>query len=358
MSRKMKLPNGFGQISKIKGRNLRKPYRAMVTIGKNENGRPIVKTLKPKGYFETYNDAYTALLLYNKNPYDFTKDLTMQQVYEQWFPKYTAKLTYGRKMALEKAWKYCSLVHDLTPRDLKPMHIKLCMDEGSIEYRGKIIKATDNVKIQIKTILSLILDYAIEYDLTDKNVARSIRPTKLNRETKNPHKSFTKDEMNIMWKHQDNDKVKMILIQCYSGWRPQELLNIKLADIDTDNWTFTGGSKTASGKNRVVPIHSKVLPFVKYFIEDAKASNRDYLFPVTNYKTWIDQFIALIKELKVSEDHRPHDCRKHFVTIAKEYKVDEYAIKRIVGHSITDLTEKVYTDRSIEWLKTEIEKIK
>lgn len=48
----------------------------------------------------------------------------------------------------------------------------------------------------------------------------------------------------------------------------------------------------------------------------------------------------------------------HFVTMAKKYGVDEYAIKYIVGHVINDITEKVYTKREIEWLKTEIEKIK
>lgn len=35
-----------------------------------------------------------------------------------------------------------------------------------------------------------------------------------------------------------------------------------------------------------------------------------------------------------------------------------YAIKYIVGHAVNDLTEEVYTDRSIEWLSTEIEKIR
>lgn len=48
----------------------------------------------------------------------------------------------------------------------------------------------------------------------------------------------------------------------------------------------------------------------------------------------------------------------HFVTMAKKYGIDEYAIKYIVGHSITDITEKVYTQREINWLKEEIEKIK
>ena len=47
----------------------------------------------------------------------------------------------------------------------------------------------------------------------------------------------------------------------------------------------------------------------------------------------------------------------HFITMAKKWKVDEYAIKYIVDHSITDLTERVYTKRDIEWLRSEMDKI-
>lgn len=32
----MRLPNGFGQISEVRGRNLRKPFRAMVTAGRTD----------------------------------------------------------------------------------------------------------------------------------------------------------------------------------------------------------------------------------------------------------------------------------------------------------------------------------
>ena len=46
------------------------------------------------------------------------------------------------------------------------------------------------------------------------------------------------------------------------------------------------------------------------------------------------------------------------MTKAKEYNVDEYAIKYIVGHKIMDITEKVYTSRETSWLRKEIEKIK
>ena len=56
--------------------------------------------------------------------------------------------------------------------------------------------------------------------------------------------------------------------------------------------------------------------------------------------------------------HRAHDGRKQFITMCKKYNVDEYALKYIVGHKITDITERVYTDRDIEWLKEEISKVK
>ena len=61
--------------------------------------------------------------------------------------------------------------------------------------------------------------------------------------------------------------------------------------------------------------------------------------------------------LKFNINHKPHDGRVQFVTCAKKYDMNEYAIKYIVGHNISDLTERVYTRRSIEWLKNEIAKL-
>ena len=60
----------------------------------------------------------------------------------------------------------------------------------------------------------------------------------------------------------------------------------------------------------------------------------------------------------MNPEHKCHDGRIHFVTMAKKYHMDEYSIKLIVGHSIADVTEKVYTKRDTEWLREEIEKIR
>ena len=67
-NKRRRLPNGFGQISEIKNRNLRNPFRAMVTVGEDTGGKAHLQALKPESYFATYNDAYAALVEYNKNP--------------------------------------------------------------------------------------------------------------------------------------------------------------------------------------------------------------------------------------------------------------------------------------------------
>ena len=56
--------------------------------------------------------------------------------------------------------------------------------------------------------------------------------------------------------------------------------------------------------------------------------------------------------------HHPHETRHTFITKAKKAGMDEYILKRIVGHAINDITESTYTHREIEELKEEMLKIK
>ena len=61
---------------------------------------------------------------------------------------------------------------------------------------------------------------------------------------------------------------------------------------------------------------------------------------------------------RVCHFNRAHDGRNHFITMAKNAGMDEYALKYIVGHAIQDVTERVYTQREISWLIDEMQKIK
>lgn len=373
-NKRRRLPNGFGQISEIKNRNLRNPFRAMVTVGKTDTGRPICKPLKPNSYFETYNDAYSALVEYNKNPYDLSPAMTLNELFEKWSDDYFKTIVKSSIDNINQAWLYCSQIYTMRVVDVRPRHIRGCMDDGYRIVRGKKRIPTPSIKNQIKSLFNKMLDYAVEYEIVDRNYSRTFKlPDDVIRElsaNRKSHMPFTDDEIEILW---DNVNSKLyvdaMLIQCYSGWRPNELGLIKIADVDLENWSFKSGSKTQAGRDRIVPIHSKIRGLVVARYNEALSLNSEFLFNCTDivnrknslrftYDRYNVGFSRICTELGLNTEHRLHDGRTHFVTQAKKCNVDEYAIKYIVGHKINDITEKVYTKREFEWLSDEIEKIK
>lgn len=359
-AKRMRLPNGFGQISRINGKNLRNPWRVMVSVGKTPEGKPIQKILKPKGYFKTYNEAYEALVKYHHNPYDLTDDTTMEELYNRWFESYCKDLAISTIKNNTTTWHYCSSIYDIKVRNITKRHIRNLYDNASIEKNGNITAPTPIMKTRIRALLMQLFDYAIEYDLADVNIPKNVpipkEESKAANKTSKPHIDFTEEELNILWQNQGDPVVDMTLIGCFSGWRPQELCTMMKEQVNISEMTMTGGSKTEAGKNRTVPIHSAVRNIIKQYYDNCKVHLfGEYLSSYQHYKY---KFDLMVKKLKLNSDHRPHDCRVQFVTMAKKYQVDDYAIKRIVGHTINDLTEAVCTKRDTEWLRSEIEKIK
>lgn len=374
-NKRKRLPNGFGQISEMKGHNLRNKFRAMVTVGKRPDGRPIVKPLKPKSHFATYNDAYAALVEYNRNPYELNDAILVKELYEKWSEEYFKTLKSASSCrTITSAWGYCSSVYDMRACDIRARHIKGCMDEGVAIIRGEEKQPTANVKSRIKSLFNLMLDYALEYEIVDRNYARTFNLSEeIEQEmedNKKSHMIFTEKEMETLW---DNINaipyVDIVLIQCYSGWRPQELGLIKIENVDFEKWIFEGGIKTPAGINRIVPIHPKIRELVRNRYNEAIKLGSTFLLNCTDtcthrsslkltYDKYRYRFENIRDELHLDINHRAHDGRMHFITMAKKYSVDEYAIKYMVGHQIQDITEKVYTQREIEWLSNEIEKIK
>ena len=350
--KRMRLPNGFGQITRIKGKNMRNCYRAMVTVGKTEYGKPICKLLKPKSYFESYNDAYKALVEYNRNPYDFGKDISLEELYNLWIDsKVYNRLSSTSKKSYFQAWKYCLPIKNTMLSELRLRHVRTCID--SVE--------SVSMKKLVRVVIGRLLDYAVQYEYIDKNIMRDFRMED-ELVVKKDHIAFTDDEMSILWNNVHVVYVDWLLIQCYTGLRPQELCNIKITDIDFEKNIMIGGMKTTAGKNRVIPIHKNIMPLVQKNIENAYKCDSEYLIcrPDTKHLTYNQynyRFESIMKLLGLNIKHRPHDPRKQFITMCKKYNVDEYAIKRIVGHKISDITENIYTERDTEWLVNEVNKI-
>ena len=373
--KRRRLPNGFGRISHIKTGNLRNPFRAMITSGKDAFNRPIGKIV---GYYPTYNDAYTALVEYHQNPYDLDSDITVSELYEKWTDAYFRELSSDSSTrTITSAWAYCSSVANMKAKDVRARHIKGCMEEGyRIECRGKNkgkkIPATASTKSRIKSMFNLMFDYALEYEIVDKNYARTFEISKDIMEEK---KKATREhiilkdwEMKKLWDNVNRVKfVDWVLIQSYMGWRPQEMALLRIDEVNLENWYIRGGIKTDAGKQRVVPIHSRIRELVKQNYDFALSVNSEFLFNdrgQTHSGTWkltYDKYAhrvnSVFSTLELLPEHRPHDPRKTFITAAKKAGIHDGAIKKMVGHKIQDITESTYTDRDIEWLRTDIEKI-
>lgn len=375
--KRMRLPNGFGSITEIKGRNLRNPYRARVCVGKTPTGKPILKPLKPKSMFKTYNEAYEALVEYNRNPYDLELSMTIQELYDKWTDRYFQEISDPSIRTITSAWAYCSSVYDMRAKDIRARHIKGCMEEGyRIETKGKKkgekVFPTAGTKARIKSLFNLMLDYALEYEIVDRNYARTFDISedivKEKESAIRSHIPFTDDEMKILWENVDKVKyVDWILMQCYMGWRPQELATLRLDEINLDDWYMQAGMKTDAGKQRIVPVHSKVQILLQKNYEFALSIGSEYLLNdkgqthagswKLTYDKYAKRFEKAISELGLNSEHRPHDPRKTFITRCKKAGVDEYALKEMVGHSIKDITESTYTVRDVEWLRKDLEKM-
>lgn len=374
-----KRSNGEGSISYDKRR---KRYRAKVTVGwelNEETGRAkqIVKTLGSN--YKTKGEASSALAEYLKNPFDLNnKDITFSQLYEKWYDDFMTEEHQSHKYRIKAAYKYCSSIYNKKIREITVLDMKNCIYKGTIistrgKNKGEEQFASPSTKESMKFLFNHIFAYATEARLIERNYAKDFSlDKKVLKEKQVNHKEkipFSEEEMNKLWKSIEFVPfADMIIYACYSGWRPSELVKLKVEDVNLKDGFIKGGIKTNAGKNRLVPIHPLVEKIIMKYYNEAISIHSEYLFNDSSKKTGIglsyDQYLSRFNKvmslLNFRKEITPHYTRHTFITKAKSRKVNmnDNILKLIVGHDIGDLTEHVYTHREIEDLKEEMNKIK
>lgn len=342
----MRLPNGFGSISYL-GKNRRNPYLVRKTIGKDEFGKPIMKPIQPQSCFKTYNDAYAALLEYNKCPYTAVMDTTIAEAYEKWSTDYFSRknLSESRRKQITNAYNSLSSVHERKMISLNTMELESVIARSS---------KSQHVQGEVRGLLVHLYDWGEKYEVVEKNYARLTatvsRPAATIQRT-----IFTANEVAALWKDcQSMEYADMVLFGLYSGMRPGEICDIECANINLEEHYLIGGMKTAAGRNRIIPIHDAVYDIVKSRMGDGKLFKSQDGEDVKD-RQYKYRFKLVMNHIGAT--HLPHDTRHAFVTQAKQFGVNDFCLKLIVGHEINDITEKVYTHREPEELLREINKI-
>lgn len=371
--------NGEGCV--IYDKRRKKPYRARVTIGweYNEKEGKSRQVYKDLGSYKTKGEATRALSEYFKNPFDLDKkNITFEQLYEEWYKDFMTDDHASLEYRVKAAYKYCSSLYKKKVRDITVLDMKRCINTGSViatrgKNKGKQQFASPSSKESMKYLFNHMFAYATEARLIERNYAKDFSlDKKVMREKLENHKEkipFTEEEMKILW---ESTKfvpfADMIVYACYSGWRPSELVGLKIEDVDLDKGFIKGGIKTNAGKNRLVPINPLVKDIVKKYYDEAVSVNSKYLFNDVSkkqgiglsYDQYLTRFNNVMKQLGFRQEITPHYTRHTFITKAKSRKVNmnDYILKLIVGHEIGDLTEHVYTHRELQDLKEEMELMK
>lgn len=278
--------------------------------------------------------------------YCYKKRITFKEVYELWSKDYFEKIAPSTQRTWVAAFKHSHVLHDMKINEIKVRDLE---DAIRAEEVG------DATKVRMKCLFNVLYKYAIKHELVNKNVAVYCDTPSWEKEIE--RLPFSRDEIEKLWNNLDKPFVDMILVGIYLGFRPSELVGIKVSDVNLEDGFIRGGLKTKAGRNRFVPIHDDVLGLIKARVAQAD----EYLFvkesgEPMNYFEYRRRFNKVMKRLNMH--HFPHDTRHTFITLAKECDVNEYVLKLIVGHAVQDITEGVYTHRNRGDFYREICKIK
>lgn len=331
----MKNPNGYGTVTKLSG-NRRKPY----IVKEGISGRQ-----KPIGYAATREEGMIILANYNNNPWDIeASKITFEELYNLWLEKRAIKLGDANRSSLKTAYKHCTNLKKIKYKQIKSYQMQECIDTCGCGY---------STQGAIKNLLGHLDRFAMELDIISKCYSDLLTSDPIPETSK---KIFTDEEVSRCWENQNLPWVDSILFFLYTGFRISEMINLKIEAVDLEAGTITGGGKTAAGKNRIVPIHSKIQQIVQKRFKQSKSG---YLFEYKGKKlcevTYRLMWNEIMKKLEIK--HTPHECRHTLRSRLDSAGANKVCIDRIMGHKSPGTGERVYTHKNIKELKINIELI-
>lgn len=340
----MKAKNSCGSVELVcakKDKHKRsRPYRVRFTVDwefdyENLKAKAIRETV---GYSRTRAEGYAIKEEYSNGL--LGKDMSnvsLKYLFGLWY-EYKKKTIVDYKSYLSMFKQYKKIEKkafiSITTDDLQRI-----VDENLKDLSGGYQK-------KVISIYSQIYEYAKASNIkVGANVSKLV-VTKKKETTSDLHKTFTDKAIETLWNSR-NKVVDLILIDIYTGMRPGEMLVI--SEVHDDY--IISGSKTEAGRDRIIPLHNKIKDIFH------NAWENKYFDDYSNEDSFYQVFKRTIKKLNLDDDYTPYDARHTFGTLADRFKMNDHIVKLIMGHTITDLTKRVYTHKMVEELVEEVNKI-
>lgn len=341
----MRNPNGYGCIKKLSGQR-RRPFAFVVS----ENGKQrIIEYFTNQADAQIFQADYNKVHLHHILPGHL---VTLAELYHRWLPAHIADTdpSDSALASYANSFKHLSCLQYEPFQNLKYMDYQRVID--GMRKSGLSYSSCKKVR----SLISLLEKYANKIELSNKSYAPllSIGKNKAIR----PHKPFSRQKINRLWKNIDAANVDTVLILLYTGMRVGELLHLHKSDVNIrQRFIRITKSKTVSGI-RIIPIHPRILPLIIGRMDSPGAT----LLSDTNGEPYDYSRYCIIwravMQLINAAGHTTHDCRHTVATLLDNAGANETAKRRILGHAGGDVTERVYTHKNIRQLRKCIELLK
>lgn len=301
---------------------------------KGANKRPYV-VFSVVGYFSSYDEAVDAL---NQS----RTSITLQQVYDMWLPSHAKSVSANTLNNYGSAFSHLVTVHNIAVQDIT--YIQL---QSIIDHMLSTGLSYSSCK-KVRTLISQLFDYAIINGWCTTNYAKFLnlghnKPVR-------PHKPFSTQAINRLWRLEAPlHDIPLVLL--YTGMRASELINLKARDVNRKQRTLRiTSAKTKSGI-RTIPIHDRIWPIIERRL--------DAVYIIHECRTYSSLSREFDKAMKaINAKHTSHDCRHTFATRLDNEGANYNAKRLLLGHASGNVTDGVYTHKSLGQLRKAIRLLK
>lgn len=317
---------------------------AECTIGwdTDTDGKVHRKKAKKRG-FTTKREAIEYLPTLKQELPQQDMNIKFKDLYQKWLNSHSEKVGKSTINCYKSAYKYFVPLYYHEVAKIRTDHIQKCIDDCPYGNR---------TRENMKALGTMLFRLAMQLDIVDRNYAEYVY---IKKEASEERIAFSTAQLNLMWeKVNEIQNLKYILILCYTGLRVGELLGALTKNFHKAEGYFIAGSKTAAGKDRVITISPRIVPFFddfgkgQYLFFDKKPTEKKFREEIF-YQALEAAGIDVLKA-DGSHHYTPHCCRHTFATLMKNVNAPATDKQKLIGHSKFEMTAH-YTHTDISSLK-------
>lgn len=338
---------GTGSVYKLGG-DRKRPYYAVY------NGQSTGRT------YATKQEAAAALdaLITTKRPELFSA--TLADVYDAWSEVAYRDMGESSRRGYKLSWQYFpEQLRKRLARDVRTDDVQAVID--GLQREGK----SDSTANHVKFLYSQLCKWMMQRDLIATNYATFLKIQKTE------HRAIETFDVGEVAKinavansgapeDRLTQAAMLTMIFLFTGMRISELFELKMENVhlESDPPYLQGGVKTEAGKNRVIPVYRRILPYVSFFASRAEGplliSGYDGRKTANGWRA--NDYTNLLAHLGIPYKV-PHNTRKTLATYAAQGGMDQMAMLKLMGWTDIKVGNQYYIAPDAAYLASEMDKL-